>query len=90
MQLFLYLQVLDFLTTMVGFKFGLQEASPFVRWLLYLGPTTGVLVSKVTAVAVALLCLHLNRPRLVRWANVWYGALIIWNLSLIWIVNTPA
>ena len=29
---FLYLQLLDFLTTMVGIQVGLAESSPFIRW----------------------------------------------------------
>jgi hypothetical protein len=29
-QMFLYLQVLDFFTTLIGFKLGLAEASPFI------------------------------------------------------------
>jgi hypothetical protein len=37
--LFLYLQVLDVLTTLVGFSVGGSEASPFVTALIRWGPT---------------------------------------------------
>ena len=35
---FLYLQLLDFLTTMVGIRVGLAESSPFVRWMMNSNP----------------------------------------------------
>ena len=38
---FVYLQVLDLLTTLVGLKFGVGEASPFVRLLMNWGPAVG-------------------------------------------------
>lgn len=31
---FLYLQLLDFLTTMVGIRVGLAESSPFICWMM--------------------------------------------------------
>jgi len=49
LQTFLYLQVLDVLTTFLGFRMGLSEASPFIRALMGMGPMTGVLLSKVVA-----------------------------------------
>ncbi|HUJ24271.1 MAG TPA: DUF5658 family protein [Bryobacteraceae bacterium] len=79
-QVFLYLQVLDFLTTLVGFKLGISEASPFVRSLLHFGPSIAVAASKIVAIGLAGLCVGLNKSYLVRWINYWYAALIIWNL----------
>jgi hypothetical protein len=79
-QLFLYLQVLDLLTTLVGFKLGISEASPFVRSLMHFGPGIAVAASKVAAVTLAGICMALNRSYLIRWINYWYAALIIWNL----------
>ena len=82
-QVFLYLQVLDFLTTLVGFKLGAAEISPFVRALLHFGPIAGVALSKLVAIVVAGVCLWLNKPRLVRWVCYWYAALVVWNISVI-------
>lgn len=83
-QVFVYLQVLDFLTTMVGFKFGAHEASPFIAKLIHsTSPATGVAASKVVGLAVAGLCVATNRVRLLTWANYWYAALVVWNLSMI-------
>ena len=79
-QVFLYLQVLDFLTTLVGLKLGISEASPFIRSLMHLGPSVAVAASKIVAIGLAGLCVSLNRTYLVRWINYWYAAVIVWNL----------
>ncbi len=85
LQLFLYLQLLDFLTTIVGIRLGLVELSPFIRRLMSVGPVWGALLSKLMAVALAAFCLWIHRRRLIRWLNYWYAALVVWNLSIIWI-----
>ncbi|MCX7605249.1 MAG: DUF5658 family protein [Bryobacteraceae bacterium] len=90
LQVFFYLQVLDFLTTILGFRLGLSEASPFVRMLTQIGPALGVALSKLIALTLAVVCLWLNRPRVLRWINYWYAALVVWNLSLMVIAVTMA
>ncbi|HLY16049.1 MAG TPA: DUF5658 family protein [Bryobacteraceae bacterium] len=82
-QMFLYLQVLDFVTTLIGFRLGLSEASPFIRSLLYLGPMAALLISKGVALALAGVCIALHKQHLIRWITYWYAALIAWNLYAI-------
>jgi len=82
-QVFLYLQVLDLFTTLIGFRLGLAEASPFIRLLLQFGPLTGLLLAKATALALAGACLALHKQHLVRWITYWYAGLIAWNLCTI-------
>jgi hypothetical protein len=82
-QLFLYLQVLDFLTTCVGFRLGLDEASPFIQFLMHLGPMAGVAASKVVAVGLGAFCVWQRRFRVIQIMNYWYAALVVWNLALI-------
>jgi hypothetical protein len=89
-QLFLFLQLLDVLTTMVGFRLGLSEASPFVRLLLSAGPTAGLLLSKCVALGLGAYCVQHGRLRLISWANYWYAALVTWNLCLILQTSLPA
>ncbi len=84
-QLFVYLQVLDFLTTVVGLRLGLVEVSPFIRWLMGAGPVAGALASKLMAVALGGFCLWIQRRRLIQWVNYWYAALVVWNLAIIWV-----
>ncbi len=90
LQLFLYLQVLDFLTTVVGLRLGLVEVSPFIRWLMGGGTVLGALIAKLGAVALAGFCLWIQRRRLIQWVNYWYAALVVWNLSMIWVALSRA
>jgi hypothetical protein len=83
LQIFIYLQLLDALTTLVGFRAGLEEASPFVRMLLHSGPVAGLLACKLLALLIAAACVWLARLRLIRWANYWYAGLVAWNIILI-------
>jgi hypothetical protein len=84
LQIFVYLQVLDLITTLVGFRIGAVEASPFIARLVHTSsPVLGVAASKVLAVAIGGLCHVTGRSRIVRWINYWFAALIVWNLLII-------
>ena len=83
LQVFLYLQVLDVLTTWLGFRMGLAEASPFVRLLMHWGPLAGVLACKAVALLLGAICIWHRRCHLIHLINYWYAALVIWNLTLI-------
>jgi hypothetical protein len=83
LELFVYLQLLDFLTTWIGLRLGLAEASPFIRHLMQFGPAAGLAASKLLALALAGLSVWLNRRNVVRWINYWYAALVVWNMALI-------
>jgi hypothetical protein len=82
-QVFLYLQVLDFITTLIGFKLGLTEASPFIRALMQFGPVSALFLSKLAAVALGGVCIGLHKHHLIRWISYWYAGLIAWNLCAI-------
>ena len=83
-QVFVYLQVLDFLTTMIGFRIGAHEASPFIVKLIHLSsPAIGVAASKMVGLAIAGVCVATNRVKLLSLANYWYAALVVWNLAMI-------
>jgi hypothetical protein len=79
---FIYLQLLDLLTTLVGFKLGAREASPFIRMLMHAGPAAGVMASKVLALALGACCVYLKKGHLIRWASYWYCGLVVWNLMV--------
>ena len=82
-QVFIYLQLLDLLTTLLGFRLGAVEASPFIRLMMHFGPATGVIVSKVLALGIGALCVYANKTHVIRWISYWYGGLVIWNLLVI-------
>lgn len=83
LQIFLYLQVLDVLTTWLGFRIGLAEASPFIRVLMGMGPMAGLLGSKLIALLLGAACVRSGRFHVIRLINYWYAALVVWNLTLI-------
>jgi hypothetical protein len=82
-QVFLYLQMLDVLTSWLGFRVGLMEASPVVRLLLGFGPMAGLLASKLIALGLGGFCVWSGRYQVIRLINYWYAALVVWNLALI-------
>jgi hypothetical protein len=81
-QIFIYLQLLDLLTTLIGFKLGAQEASPFIRTLMHTGPAMGVALSKALALGIGGFCVYTNKPHIIKWVTYWYGVLAIWNLMV--------
>ncbi len=83
-QIFVYLQLLDFLTTMAGFKVGAYEVSPFIVKLIHSSsPLLGLVASKAIGLIVGGLCIALNRVRLIALINYWYAGLVVWNLCVI-------
>jgi hypothetical protein len=81
--IFIYLQLLDLLTTFVGFKMGAAEASPFIRTLMHMGPAFGVAASKVLALGLGGLCVYTKRVHIIKWISFWYAGLIVWNLMVV-------
>src|SRR5579863_10452708 len=83
LQLFLYLQLLDVVTTMLGMRMGLSEASPFIHFLMRFGVMGGLLGSKIVSVALGAFCVWRRRFRVIELINYWYAVLVVWNLVLI-------
>jgi hypothetical protein len=83
-QIFACLQLLDFITTLAGFRAGAAEASPFIAKLMHISsPVLGVAASKILALAFGGICVFTNRARLIGWINWWFAGLIVWNLLII-------
>ena len=82
-QVFLYLQLLDLLTTLLGFRLGAAEGSPFIRLLMRSGPAAGLIASKVLALGIGALCVYVNKRHIIRWISYWYGGLVVWNLMVL-------
>ena len=87
-HIFIYLQLLDLLTTLVGFRLGAAEASPFIRVLMHAGPAAGVLASKLVALILGGVCVHWKKLNLIRWISYWYAGLVVWNLMVM--LSTPS
>ena len=86
-HIFVYLQLLDLLTTLVGFKLGAAEASPFIRILMHAGPAAGVIAAKLVALMLGGVCVYVKKMNLIRWISYWYAGLVVWNL-MVMLVST--
>lgn len=87
-DIFVYLQVLDFLTTLAGFGLGASEASPFIVKLMHVSsPVWGVAASKILGLAIGGYLVARGKIRLVGVINYWYAGLIVWNLSILIVVG---
>lgn len=80
---FVALQMLDILTTLIGLRAGAQEASVFIGRLMNTSPISGLLISKILAVALVATALKFRRTRAIVFLNYWFAAVVSWNLLLI-------
>jgi len=83
LSVFVALQVLDILTTLLGLQMGAEEASIFLNRLMHVGPLTALLLAKILAVALVSTALRMKRPRVVIFLNYWFAAVVTWNLAQI-------
>ncbi len=82
---FSYLQLLDVLTTMAFLLHGGKEANPVVRLVLAAGPPplVGLAALKIAAFGLALYCVRNARSRLLSRVNLFFAALVAWNLCVL-------
>jgi hypothetical protein len=83
LSVFVFLQVLDILTTLIGLRLGAAEGSAFIGRLMHLGVIPALMISKLIAVVLVLLALRRKAPRIVVMANLWFAGVVTWNLALI-------
>jgi hypothetical protein len=82
LSLFIFLQCLDLLTTLVFISEGLTEGNPIVNWALSYAhaPWVGLIVTKLTAGLIGQYCYTSGRTNLLRRANLGYSLVVGWNL----------
>ena len=88
LSIFVYLQVLDLLTTILFLKLGLPEGNWLVGLLVQWSPWLGVLLAKLGTILVALIAVHYQKIRVMRLANVGYGGVVVWNLVIMILSKT--
>jgi len=81
--IFLALQTLDIITTLLGLRLGASEGSYFVDHLMRVGPLNALLLSKLFAVLLVTAALAVECKRLIERVNFWCAALVTWNLLVI-------
>ena len=89
LSLFIYLQLLDFLTTILFLKLGLFESSWVVAALIRWSPMLGLAAAKMTTVVLGWLAVRYHKDRVMRVANLAYSGVIAWNLVCM-ILSRPA
>ncbi|MGP8245831.1 MAG: hypothetical protein ACLQVN_15095 [Bryobacteraceae bacterium] len=83
MSVFLSLQVLDVLTTLIGLRMGASEASMFISRLMRLGVVEALAISKLFAIILASAAIGYKHGRIVVVLNYWFAAVVGWNLCAI-------
>jgi hypothetical protein len=78
-----YLQMLDFMTTMVFLLNGIQEGNPLVRYAIRYGPTpiTGLFLVKFAAIGLGIYCWRFGREKLLGRINILFAGVVTWNLA---------
>jgi hypothetical protein len=87
---FIYLQVLDLLTTLAFMMYGIAELNPVVKWAMRESPSAfgGLFLVKVAAVLLALVCMAHSKQRLLRGVNIFFAGLVAYNVVVL-IINAP-
>jgi hypothetical protein len=80
-MVFACLQLLDLITTLIGFRLGGVEVSPFARWFTEMGPALGIALAKGIALLIAGICVWFHKEQVIRWANYYFAALVLWNIA---------
>jgi Domain of unknown function (DUF5658) len=79
---FVYLQILDILTTMAFLTHGVSESNPVVRWSMRVAPDpfSGLVLVKVAGVALGIFCALTARQKLLKKVNLFFAGLVAYNL----------
>jgi hypothetical protein len=82
---FVCLQAMDALTTIVFLRFGVHEANPLVRMALaaFTRPELGVIAPKLFAVGLGVFAWRTGRTRLLWTMNILFAACVAWNVMAI-------
>ena len=82
-SIFIALQAVDIITTLIAFRLGGTEQNPLVASFLSIGAIPGLLLSKAAVIALASLAVSYGKGRRLHLANVAFTLVVVWNLSII-------
>lgn len=80
---FISLQALDVVTTLVVLRMGGSEANPLVSHFMLVGSLQGLIFSKMLALVIAVVAVRTRRRRVLRVVNVVFAGVVLWNLFVI-------
>ena len=86
---FSYLQVLDFMTTIIFLMHGVQEGNPVVRFALHYAPHPlgGLLLVKLVAAGLGFYCWRRGRERTLNRINLLFAVVVFWNMSALMVAS---
>jgi hypothetical protein len=87
LAVFVLLQLLDILTTLLGLRVGAHEGSLFIGRLMMVNPMVALWISKLIAVILVAAALRWRRPRVVVLVNYWVALVVAWNLAAIYMTK---
>lgn len=79
---FVYLQLLDILTTIAFLLNGVAESNPVVRWAMQAAPSpfSGLILLKAAALGLGVYCTLSARHQLLKKVNIFFAGLVAYNL----------
>ncbi len=79
---FIYLQILDALTTIAFMMHGLDEVNPVIKWAMResFNPLGGLFLVKAASVLVAVLCVSYSRYAVLRKVNFFFALVVAYNM----------
>jgi hypothetical protein len=80
---FIFLQLADFTTTMTVLHMGGVEKNSLVSQFMVIGSLQGLILSKVIILGIAVAAVRCRRHSVLRWANIIFGGVVLWNLVVI-------
>jgi len=85
LPVFLALQCLDVLTTLIFLSKGVREGNPLYSWTLpYVhAQWIGLIAVKLLAMLIGYWCYRSGKIETLRMANIGYSAIVAWNLLTI-------
>ena len=81
--IFVLLQFGDVVTTLTALRMGGFEQNTLMSHLMLVGSLQGLLLSKVFILVIAVAAGIGRRYRVLRWGNVAYSGVVLWNLFII-------
>lgn len=81
---FILVHGIEACTTLLGMSMGKPEMNPIVASLMEIaGPIDGILVSKIGATLLALVCLINGRTDVLTKANLFFAWLAVYNIAVL-------
>ena len=82
-SIFIFLQAVDLITTLIAFHLGGAEQNPLVASFLSIGAVPGLLLSKAAVIGLAFLAVSCGKGRRLHLANIAFTVVVAWNVSII-------